>query len=58
MKMKTKESIFMLVWFALYIVATQFWRFKFGIFKISAASIIIGILLFWVFTRLNKPKSN
>jgi ABC-type protease/lipase transport system fused ATPase/permease subunit len=58
MKMKTKEVIFMIAWFAVYLVAMQFLRFKFGIFTISAAWVIVGIPLFWLFQKLNKPKSN
>jgi hypothetical protein len=53
-----KEVIFMAVWVAVYITAMQFLRFKFGIFTISAVWIVIGIPLFWLFTRLTKPNSN
>ncbi len=58
MKKKTKEVIFMVVWFAFYIAAMQFLRFKFGIFAISAAWVIVGIPLFWLFQKLIKSNSN
>jgi ABC-type protease/lipase transport system fused ATPase/permease subunit len=58
MKTKTKEVIFMIIWIAVYITAMQFFRFKFGIFAISAVWVLVGIPLFWLFKRFNKPKSN
>jgi hypothetical protein len=56
--MKGKSVLLLFVWFAVYITAMQFLRFRFGIFKISAACFVIGIILFWLFTGLNKPNSN
>jgi hypothetical protein len=56
-KLKTREAIFMIAWVAVYITAMQFWMFKFGIFTISGAWVLAGIPLFWLFQKLNKPKS-
>jgi hypothetical protein len=51
-KLKTKEAIFMIAWVAVYITALHFLMFKFGIFTISAAWVLAGIPLFWLFQRL------
>jgi hypothetical protein len=58
MKKKTKEVLFMIVWFSTYIAAMQFLRFKFGIFQISAVWVLVGSALFWLFQKLIKPNSN
>jgi hypothetical protein len=42
--MKTKQWIFLAVWFAGYIAALQFLRFKFGLIQISAFFLVIGFL--------------
>jgi hypothetical protein len=55
MKPKTKQVIFMAVWFGIYISAKQFLRFKFGVFEISAAWVAIGIPLYWFFCMRRKP---
>lgn len=47
--MKKKQWIFLSIWFASYITAMQFLRFKFGAFEITGAFILIGILLQLIF---------
>ena len=49
--MRRKQWIVLAVWFAALIAALQFFRFQFGIFKISAAFILIGIPLMVLFAR-------
>jgi hypothetical protein len=56
--MKKKLWIIWAVWFVAYIAAIQFFRFKFGIFKISAAIVIIGVLLMLLAERFSRPKSD
>jgi len=58
MKTKTKQWIILAVWFVAYIAAMEFFRFKFGIFKISAAFIVIGVsFMFWA-AKSSTPKSH
>jgi len=56
--MKTKQWVLLTIWFICYISCLQFFRFKLGLFGISAMFLIIGIPLMWFFGRPNKPKPN
>jgi hypothetical protein len=56
--MKTKQWVLLAIWFVCYEVCLQFFRFKFGLFEISAVFMIIGIPLMLFFGRPNKPNSD
>lgn len=51
MSTKTKQLIFNIVWFLMYILTVQFFRFKFGLLKIAAVYIVVGALLHWLVFR-------
>ena len=48
-----KQWIVLGVWCVAYVAALQFYRFKFGLFEISAVFLIVGIPLMFL---LGKPK--
>jgi len=52
--MRTRQRIFVAIWFAAYIATLEFFRFKFGLLKISAAFVLIGIPLMLLFDRTKK----
>ena len=55
--MKKKQLILLVVWFACYLIAMQFFRFKFGANEISAVFAVVGIPVIWFFGRPSKSNS-
>jgi len=53
-KMNKKQLIGMVIWYLLYMAAMEFFRFKFGIFKISLAFLLIGLPLVYFLSRPKK----
>jgi hypothetical protein len=58
MTTQTKQMLFTFVWLACCGITIQFFRFRFGLFKIIAAYLIIGIPWLLYIGRQRKPKSN
>jgi hypothetical protein len=56
--MKTRQWVALAIWFVCYTATLQFFRFKFGLFQISAAYMIIGILYNWIFRGWLKGRPN
>jgi hypothetical protein len=50
-----KTYIIFAAWFIAYIAALQFLRFKFGLFNISAAFLVVGVPLMWLAGRSQRP---
>jgi len=57
-QMNKKQWILLVIWFAAYITAMQFLRFKFGIFTISGVAVVIGVALMLLLGKSNKPNSS
>jgi hypothetical protein len=45
------------IWYVAYIATLEFFRFKFGLYKISLAYLLIGTPLVWLLSRPRKAKS-
>ena len=60
MKTRTKEIIFFVAWFVAYILSVNFFRFKFGLFQISGAFLVLGGLLQWLLfhRKADRPKQD
>jgi hypothetical protein len=54
---KKQQWITFAVWFVLYIASLQFFRFKFGLNKIAAVFLVIGVLAMLLISRPWKAKS-
>jgi len=57
-KMNKKQWIGLALWFLLYITALEFFRFQFGIHKISLAFGLIGTALLYFLGRPKKDTSH
>lgn len=57
-KMKKREWIFLAASYVACTAILQFFRFKFGLFEISAAFLVVSRLLLWFLERLSKPDSS
>jgi len=57
-KMNMRQWIFLVAWYACFIASLQFFRFKFGLNRIAAFFVVIGIPIMWFLGKLAKPKSN
>ena len=53
-RMKARQWICLAVWFALYLATLEFFRFRFGLFRISAVFLVSGILAIWSVGRIGK----
>jgi hypothetical protein len=53
--MTKRAWIVLAIWYACYVACLQFFRFRFGLFPISSAFLIIGILAMIIFAGGRKP---
>jgi hypothetical protein len=51
---KVRKQIVFAVWFVCFISALEFFRFKFGLFRIGFAFMIVGIPVMWFFSHPKK----
>ena len=56
-KMKMRQWIVLGIWFAAYMAALQFYRFKFGLNKISAVFLLVGIPFMLLVSKWKKPNA-
>ena len=54
--MKKKQLIALVVWYVCYMIAMAFFRFKFGVFGITAFFLVVGIPMMLFFGRTSTPK--
>ena len=54
--MKKKQVIVLVIWYACYMIAMAFFRFKFGAFGITAFFLVVGIPLMFLLGRTSTPK--
>jgi hypothetical protein len=53
--MRARPWIVLAAWFACYISALQFLRFRFGVLEISGIAVVVGIPLMLIFAKPGKP---
>jgi len=52
-----QQFIFLAVWLVCYNAATYFWKFKFSLFEITAAFVVIGVLLWFIVFKILKASN-
>ena len=57
MSRKTKQTIFAMVWFFLFILTVEFFRFELGLLKIALVFVILGSLLQWLLFHKRADKT-